>query len=131
MDKTPNLDRRTLIAGGTLLTAALAMPAAGAAYMGVFVTAGSGVTLQTRAVSGGTTVVTAGPTDAAAPYWVKMVRSGNSLSAFYSSDGQTWTQIGTTITINLGSSAMIGLASTSKSTTLLSTASRRSSNSRR
>ena len=30
MNKTPNLDRRTLIAGGTLLTAALAMPAAGA-----------------------------------------------------------------------------------------------------
>jgi hypothetical protein len=96
--------------------------AAGAAYMGVFVTAGAGVTLQTRAVSGGATTATAGPTDAAAPYWVKMVRSGNSLSAFYSSDGQTWTQIGTTITINLSSSAMIGLASTSKSTTLLSTA---------
>lgn len=30
MDKTVNLDRRTLIAGGTLLTAALAVPAAGA-----------------------------------------------------------------------------------------------------
>ena len=30
MDRQPTLDRRTLIAGGTLLTAALAMPAIGA-----------------------------------------------------------------------------------------------------
>jgi hypothetical protein len=94
-----------------------------AAYMGVFVTPGAGIVLQTRSATGGSTTVTAGPTTAAAPYWVKVVRSGNSLSGFYSSDGVTWTQVGATLALNLGSGAYIGLASTSKSTTLLSTAS--------
>jgi hypothetical protein len=95
---------------------------AGAPYIGVFVTPGSGVVLQTRSTMGGSTTVTTGPTTAAAPYWVKVVRSGASLSGFYSSDGVTWTQIGATLTLNLGSGASIGLASTSKSTTLLGTA---------
>lgn len=99
-----------------------ASTASGAAYLGVFVTPTAGLMLQTRSTTGGTTTVTAGPTTAVAPYWVKVVRSGSTLSGYYSADGITWTQVGANLTLSLGTGASIGLASTSRSTTLLSTA---------
>lgn len=98
-----------------------ASTAAGAAYIGVFVTPTSGVVLQTRSTTGGATTVTT-VASIAAPYWVKVVRSGSTLSGYYSADGVTWTQVGANLTLSLGAGASIGLASTSHSTTLLGTA---------
>jgi PKD repeat protein len=43
------------------------------------------------------------------PYWVKMVRNGNSFSAYQSSNGSTWTQVGSTQTIVMGSTSYVGL----------------------
>jgi uncharacterized delta-60 repeat protein len=57
-----------------------------------------------------------------APRWLKLSRSGNSFTSFYSADGVTWTQIGT-ITITMGSSVYVGMALTSQNNTLLNTAS--------
>ena len=48
-----------------------------------------------------------------APYWVKLVRSGNNFSAFRSADGVTWIQVGTTQTITMSSTVYVGLAVTS------------------
>ena len=44
------------------------------------------------------------------PYWVKMVRSGTSFSAFISPNGSTWTQVGPTQTIFMGNNVYAGLA---------------------
>jgi len=66
----------------------------------IAVTPGNGVTFQRRTTTGGSSVSTkiAGIT---APYWVKLVRSGNTFTAFCSSDGVTWTQVDTaSITMN-------------------------------
>ena len=47
----------------------------------------------------------------AAPYWVRLVRSGNSFSGFTSADGNTWTQLGSTGTnVFSGTTAYAGIA---------------------
>ena len=58
----------------------------------------------------------------APPEWLKLVRSGDSFSAFVSSDGTTWTQVGSSITVDLASTALVGLAVDSFSTDTLNTA---------
>ncbi|MDT0123126.1 fibronectin type III domain-containing protein [Paenibacillus sp. RRE4] len=47
----------------------------------------------------------------AAPYWVKAVRKGNTVTGYISTDGSTWTQAGSS-TISSASTAYIGLAAT-------------------
>jgi regulation of enolase protein 1 (concanavalin A-like superfamily) len=49
---------------------------------------------------------------AAAPYWVKVVRSGSTLTGYASPDGAVWTHVGST-TIALPSNVLVGLALTS------------------
>ena len=79
------------------------------AFIGV--TPGNGVTWQYRSADGGGTTYnnTGGLT---APYWVKLVRSANTFTGYYSADGMTWTQQGTA-TFTIGTSALVGLAVTS------------------
>jgi hypothetical protein len=47
------------------------------------------------------------------PFWVQMNRSGNVFSSFCSTNGSTWTQIGSSQTISMATDAYIGIASTS------------------
>ncbi|NBW97576.1 MAG: hypothetical protein EBR28_12830, partial [Planctomycetia bacterium] len=82
------------------------------------VSATNGISWQYRQNVGGSGVVVAGPTSQAAPAWVKVVRAGNTFTGSWSADGITWTNVGS-ITIPMGSSAMVGLASTSAVATLL------------
>src|SRR5260221_508704 len=56
------------------------------------------------------------------PYWVKLVRAGNSFSAYISLDGLNWTQVGTSQTITMAQNVYIGLAESSDSTSVLDTA---------
>jgi RHS repeat-associated protein len=51
------------------------------------------------------------------PYWVKLTRSGNTFSAYVSSDGVNWIQIASSVTINMAENVYIGLAVTSGSNT--------------
>ncbi|MDZ4405261.1 Calx-beta domain-containing protein [Prosthecobacter sp.] len=54
----------------------------------------------------------------AVPYWVRVVKTGNSLAFFQANDGVTWTQRGNAVTVsNLGSSYLAGLAFAPGSTT--------------
>ncbi len=56
------------------------------------------------------------------PYWLKVTRSGNTLSGYTSTDGVTWTQTQSTHTITMATNVYIGLAVLSGSTTTLATA---------
>ena len=58
-----------------------------------------------------------------APEWLKMVRSGDNFSAYYSADDVNWTQVGSNQSISIGSTAMIGLAVTSHDNSVFNTAS--------
>jgi enterochelin esterase-like enzyme/fibronectin type 3 domain-containing protein/regulation of enolase protein 1 (concanavalin A-like superfamily) len=85
--------------------------ATNAANVFVGVTTGNGVIWQYRSSTGGVTSTnnTTGPS---APYWVKLVRSGNTFTAYRSADGVSWTLQGTT-TITMASTVYVGLAITS------------------
>jgi RHS repeat-associated protein len=55
------------------------------------------------------------------PYWIKLVRSSNTFSAYSSSNGSTWTQVGSSQTITMAQNVYVGLAVSSSETTALST----------
>ena len=43
------------------------------------------------------------------PYWLKLVRSGSSFSAYQSTNGTSWTQVGSTTTITMTDPIYVGL----------------------
>lgn len=80
-------------------------------------TSSNGVRLQYRTSNGGSSTSAGGATTAA-PYWVRLTRNGNTFTFEGSSNGSSWTVIGTQ-TIAMGSTVYIGLAVTSHDDTLL------------
>jgi autotransporter-associated beta strand protein len=76
------------------------------AYMAL--TPGNGVAWQVRTSdgAGATNSVVAGLNS---PYWLKVVRSGNTFTGYYSPNGTTWTQQGSA-TFTMASSAYVGFA---------------------
>jgi uncharacterized protein YceK len=56
------------------------------------------------------------------PYWVKLVRSGNTFTSYAAADGVSWVQVGATQTINMGQNAYIGMALSSDVNTSLANA---------
>ena len=73
-----------------------------------------------RIASGGTTYEQYG-SGGGAPGWVRLVREGNLFSAYTSSDGTTWSLVGTD-TINLPSTVYVGLAVSSHDVAATATA---------
>jgi regulation of enolase protein 1 (concanavalin A-like superfamily) len=84
------------------------------------VSAARGVTLQWRAGAGAVSSNSSGSLSAA-PRWLRLVRSGSTLTGLESADGATWTTVGTT-TVAMASTVYVGLAVTSHSTTASTTA---------
>ena len=87
---------------------------ANAAYALVTMTPSSGAYWQYRSSDGGGSSYN-NASGLAAPYWVKLVRSGNTFTGYLSADGQTWTQQGTA-TFTIASSVYVGLAVCSHNT---------------
>jgi regulation of enolase protein 1 (concanavalin A-like superfamily) len=75
---------------------------------------------MTRTVAGGSTTYLGGTTQAP-PTWLRLVRSGTTVTASVSADGVTWRTVGTT-SVSLGTSVYAGLAVTSHNTSLRNTA---------
>jgi len=92
---------------------------AGSAHAFMLVSAGKGVAFQRREVTGGTSVSTAGSASTA-PHWVRLTRSGNTFTAYESTDGTSWTQVGTD-TIPMAQMVYVGLAVTSHNTSASAT----------
>jgi hypothetical protein len=96
--------------------------AANSANVMIAITPGSGVLFQRRLTNGATTTTTT-LTGRVVPAWLRLVRSGNSFSAFTSPDRFVWTQVGSAVTISgFGNSAMFGLAVTAGSSSATATA---------
>ena len=87
-------------------------PSAVNAFVGV--TPGNGVTWQYRSATSGATTYN-NTTALSAPYWVKLVRSGNTFTGYRSADGVTWTVQGTS-TFTMAASVYVGLALSSHDT---------------
>ncbi len=94
--------------------------AANAPYAAVLITPGSGVTFQRRATAGGatTSTTTAG---IVVPVYLRLQRSGSTITAQRSADGLTWTTIGTDTIAFPGTPIYSGLAVTSRNAASVST----------
>ena len=93
--------------------------AAGSRNAAVHVTPTNGTVMTYRTATGGDSdgwFSTGG-----GAIWLKLVRAGNTFTSFRSSNGTTWTQIGTQ-SIPMAANVYIGLCVAAKSTTALSTA---------
>jgi len=95
--------------------------AAGAMEAGVWVTPTSGVIFTSRNGTGSSTSV-ATASGLAAPYWVRITRTGNKFAAYHSANGTSWTKLGATKTINMSTSAQIGMGVCSGASGVLNTA---------
>jgi len=85
--------------------------------------AGNGFGMVWRPTANALTSYAAGPALNATPNnWVRMVRSGNTLTAYASANGTAWTTVNTVTLSGLPSSMYVGLALTSGSRVQLSTA---------
>jgi hypothetical protein len=88
---------------------------------------GVGLNYQYRTSTGGKTSAkyytagNAGLPAISAPYWVRLVVSGTTVTAYHSANGTTWVSDGSA-TISLGTTYDIGLAVTSQNTSLIDTA---------
>ncbi len=94
--------------------------AAGSKHAMMAVTPGNGSVFQRRTTTGGSTTTTFGPA-VAAPYWVRVVRSGSTFSGYVSGDGVGWTLVGSS-TISMATSVLVGLPVTSHNNSLICTA---------
>jgi hypothetical protein len=86
----------------------------------MLVSAGRGLAFQRRTSAGNESVSTAGSANAA-PRWVKLERRGNTLNAYESANGSTWTLVASD-SFTFGSAVYVGLAVTSHDDTRLATA---------
>ncbi len=80
----------------------------------------------TRATSGATTTVggsVAIPANyvSTLPYWVKLTRSANTFTGWVSTDGSSWTQVGSSV-LTLANNIYVGLPACSRLTTVTTTA---------
>ena len=83
----------------------------GSAYAAMLVTGGHGVRMQydyTHDVAG-----TAGAVSATAPRWLRLVRSGGTLTGFESADGTRWTRVAAATLPGLPATVQAGLFATS------------------
>jgi hypothetical protein len=92
---------------------------AGSPNYALLVSPGEGIKVQVRKTVNGDTQKLANPAGTT-PAWLKITRSGNTYTAYTSTNGTAWTLIpGSTITINLGTSMLAGLAVTSHNSGIL------------
>jgi regulation of enolase protein 1 (concanavalin A-like superfamily)/phosphatidylserine/phosphatidylglycerophosphate/cardiolipin synthase-like enzyme len=81
--------------------------ASGSPHATLDVRPGGSLEFLARAASGGTTAYVAGATQGP-PAWVRLARSGASVTASVSADGSTWTTVGTT-TVSMASTVYAGV----------------------
>jgi hypothetical protein len=89
---------------------------ANSAYIGLYVTVSNGVSMQFRPSTGASAIDEARATGIVAPYWVRLVRSGNTFTGYRSADGINWTFVAAT-NLTMANSLLAGLAVCSHDTT--------------
>ena len=90
----------------------------GAANACMVSSAGKGVQFQFRSSSGASTSGTE-VTGISPPVWIKVVRSSDLFSGYYSTDGTNWVQVGSTQTILMSGTALAGLGTTAHNNSAL------------
>lgn len=113
-----DLDARSSSAqAGVMIRAALTRDAAHASTL-YEPSGGAGFVWRRQAAA---TTTTSWGSSAVAPVWLRVVRTGTTLTSYSSTDGSAWTQIGQA-TISLDTTAYVGLAVTSQNPKATATA---------
>jgi hypothetical protein len=87
----------------------------------MMVTPANGFNLQYRSTTAGSSGgISGGALNAAPNNWVRLVRSGSTLTGYKSADGSSWTQVGS-VSISMNGNVYVGLAVTSHDNNLLNT----------
>ncbi|HSK79859.1 MAG TPA: Ig-like domain-containing protein [Thermoanaerobaculia bacterium] len=81
---------------------------AGSAHATMTITSEGEAQFRRRATAGGTTASASAPTTFA-PQWLKLVRAGNTFTAYLSANGSTWTQVSTQQTVTMSNTVYVGL----------------------
>ena len=93
--------------------------AADAKHAQACVTPVDGAQFLVRTETGGkTAAATTGRDKGRLPYWVKLVRAGDTFSGFESADGETWTLIGST-NVAMSTQVYVGVTTSSHQKTTL------------
>ena len=92
--------------------------AAGSKNAFICVTPSNGVSFQYRTTTDGSSSYTS--STGSAPYWVRLTRVGSTFTGYKSTDGSTWTQVGSA-TITMNSRVYMGLAVTAHNNSVLCT----------
>ncbi len=85
--------------------------ATGSANAAIVITPSHGTNFQYRAVAAGATTNVEG-NSVTVPYWLRLVRSGDAITGFYSPDSAVWTQL-STVNISMASQVYVGMMVTS------------------
>jgi regulation of enolase protein 1 (concanavalin A-like superfamily) len=85
--------------------------AGGSRHASIFASASRGVAFQRRPDTDGASVHTGG-SGSTAPVWLKLERSGTTITAYESADGHSWTLVGQD-TLAVGGEVQVGVAVTS------------------
>jgi regulation of enolase protein 1 (concanavalin A-like superfamily) len=89
-------------------------------HASTLITPSNGAVFEWRSSTGASSGV-AGPVAGAIPRWLRVTRSGNTLTGYYSSTGSSWTSIGS-ISIAMPTRIYVGLAVTSTNVSAVSEA---------
>jgi regulation of enolase protein 1 (concanavalin A-like superfamily) len=89
-------------------------------HVDLVVTPLKGVSLQHRSSTGGVSAI-AGSAAGTAPRWVRLKRSGSVFTGYWSTDGVTFSEVGT-ITVAMNEAVWVGVAATSHNTGATATA---------
>jgi ABC-type transport system involved in multi-copper enzyme maturation permease subunit len=87
----------------------------GSAYAAVMVTGGHGVRMQYDYI--GDVAGPPGAVSAASPRWLRLTRTGDTVSGYESADGTSWSKVGTVHLAGLPATVQAGLFAASPSTT--------------
>lgn len=93
---------------------------AGSKHAFVMATPGNGIRFQRRVTTGGTSDRMNGGSGTA-PVWLKLERRSNTFTAYRSTNGTTWTTIGSAA-VSMGSTVYVGMAVTSHDPATIATA---------
>jgi hypothetical protein len=99
------------LAKGGLMIRSSTNPDSAFAFIGL--TRKNGLRFQWRSGGGENTHEKSAPSNFSLPVWIKLDKNGSNLSAYYSEDGSSWSQIGTTVEISLPDYYLFGMAVTS------------------
>ncbi len=100
--------------------------AAGAMCVDLVATPSNGVSLQWRNAAGGSSstiqVAGVGAPSASHPVWLKLVKNGSNYAGYYSLNGTSWTEVGSTVVTFSNAEYLAGLAVDSHNNGVLGTA---------